>query len=63
VFGWGILLGSKLFDLRVLAGAWSASPPESLSLMPYGSTIRSTKNECLALSFEDILTRYLKRRL
>jgi hypothetical protein len=36
VFAWGILLGSKLFDLRVLAGAWSASPPESLSLLPYG---------------------------
>lgn len=34
--GWGILLGSKLFDLRVLVGAWSASPPESLSLLPYG---------------------------
>ncbi len=37
VLGYGILLGSKLFDLRVLAGAWSASPPESLSLMPYGT--------------------------
>jgi hypothetical protein len=37
VFAWGTLLGSKLFDLRVLAGAWSASPAESLSLMPYGS--------------------------
>jgi hypothetical protein len=36
VIAWGILLGGKLFDLRVLAGAWSASPPESLSLMPYG---------------------------
>lgn len=33
---WGILLGGKLFDLRVLVGAWSASPPESLSLLPYG---------------------------
>ncbi len=37
VLAWGILLGGKLFDLRVLAGAWSASPPESLSLLPYGS--------------------------
>ncbi len=36
VLAWGILLGGKLFDLLVLAGAWSASPPESLSLMPYG---------------------------
>ena len=36
VLAWGILLGGKLFDLRVLAGAWSASPPESLSLLPYG---------------------------
>jgi hypothetical protein len=36
VFAWGILLGAKLFDLRVLAGAWSASPPESLHLLPYG---------------------------
>ena len=36
VFAWGVLLGAMLFDLRVLAGAWSASPPESLSLLPYG---------------------------
>ena len=36
VFAWGVLLGATLFDLRVLAGAWSASPPESLSLLPYG---------------------------
>ncbi len=36
VLAWGILLGGKLFDLLVLADAWSASPPESLSLMPYG---------------------------
>lgn len=34
---WGLLLGAKLFDLRVLVGAWSASPPESLSLLPYGA--------------------------
>src|SRR5216684_2361362 len=37
VLAWGILLGGKLYDLIVLAGAWSASPPESLSLMPYGA--------------------------
>ena len=36
VLAWGVLVGATLFDLRVLAGAWSASPPESLSLMPYG---------------------------
>jgi len=36
VIAWGILLGAKLFDLRVLVGAWSASPPESLDLLPYG---------------------------
>ena len=36
VLAWGVLVGAKLFDLRVLAGAWSASPPESLSLLPYG---------------------------
>lgn len=36
VLAWGILVGGKLFDLRVLVGAWSASPPESLSLLPYG---------------------------
>jgi hypothetical protein len=29
-------VGAKLFDLLVVAGAWSASPPESLKLMPYG---------------------------
>lgn len=37
VMAWGILVGGKLFDLRVLVGAWSASPPESLKLLPYGS--------------------------
>lgn len=37
VLAWGILLGGKLFDLRVLVGAWSANPPDSLSLLPYGS--------------------------
>lgn len=36
VLAWGILVGGKLFDLRVLVGAWSASPPESLSMLPYG---------------------------
>jgi len=36
VVAWGLLVGGKLFDLRVLVGAWSASPPESLSLLPYG---------------------------
>jgi hypothetical protein len=29
-------LGAKIFDLIVVAGAWGASPPESLKLMPYG---------------------------
>lgn len=32
----GPLLGAKLFDLVVLAGAWSARPPQSLAMMPYG---------------------------
>jgi hypothetical protein len=32
----GPLLGAKLFDLIVLAGAWSARPPASLAMMPYG---------------------------
>src|SRR5437660_12850254 len=36
VLGWGIGLGAKLFDLLVLAGAWSASPPASLAFLPYG---------------------------
>jgi hypothetical protein len=36
VISWGTLLGAKLFDLQVLVGAWSASPPESLNLLPYG---------------------------
>lgn len=34
----GPLLGAKLFDLLVLAGAWSAHPPASLAMMPYGKT-------------------------
>jgi hypothetical protein len=29
-------LGAKAFDLMVLATAWGAAPPESLTLMPYG---------------------------
>ena len=33
----GIGLGAKMFDLLVLAGAWGASPPGSLTLMPYGA--------------------------
>lgn len=37
VFTGGIVVGAKLFDLRVLVGAWSQSPPESLNLLPYGS--------------------------
>jgi hypothetical protein len=36
VIGWGIGLGGKLFDLIILAGAWSATPPASLVLLPYG---------------------------
>lgn len=32
----GPLLGAKLFDLVVLAGAWSRNPPASLAMMPYG---------------------------
>jgi len=36
VIGWGIGLGAKLFDLLVLAGAWSAAPPASFALLPYG---------------------------
>ena len=36
VLGWGIGLGAKVFDLLVVAGAWSASPPVSLTLLPYG---------------------------
>lgn len=31
---WGVLLGAKVFDLVVLAGAWSAAPPASLRLLP-----------------------------
>ena len=36
IFGWGIGLGAKLFDLVVVGGAWSASPPGSFALLPYG---------------------------
>lgn len=34
----GPLLGAKLFDLVVLAGAWAADPPQSLKMMPYGKS-------------------------
>jgi hypothetical protein len=36
VVAWGLLVGGKLFDLRVLVGAWSAAPPASLEMLPYG---------------------------
>ena len=36
VVGWGTGLGAKLFDLLIVAGAWSASPPASFALLPYG---------------------------
>jgi hypothetical protein len=36
VIGWGVGLGAKLFDLVVVAGAWSATPPASFALLPYG---------------------------
>ncbi len=36
IFGWAVGLGAKLFDLVVVAGAWSASPPASFALLPYG---------------------------
>jgi hypothetical protein len=36
VLGWGIGLGAKLFDLLVVAAAWTASPPASFALLPYG---------------------------
>ena len=36
VIGWGTGLGAKLFDLIVVAGAWSAAPPASFALLPYG---------------------------
>ncbi len=40
VLGWGIALGAKLFDLIVVTGAWSASPPRSLAFLPYGPRFR-----------------------
>lgn len=36
VLGLGIGLGAKPFDLLVVAGAWSAAPPASFALLPYG---------------------------
>jgi hypothetical protein len=36
VLSWAVALGAKLFDLIVVAGAWSAAPPASLALLPYG---------------------------
>ena len=36
VIGWGIGLGGKIFDLLIVAGAWSAKPPSSFNLLPYG---------------------------
>lgn len=36
IVAWGVGLGAKLFDLIVVAGAWSAAPPASFSLLPYG---------------------------
>lgn len=48
--GWGIGLGAKLFDLLVLARSWGASPPASLSLMPYGKDLWGVRQGTLSLS-------------
>jgi hypothetical protein len=40
VLGHRVALGAKLFDLVVIAGAWSAAPPASLTLLPYGPHYR-----------------------
>ncbi len=40
VVGWGIALGALLFDLIVIAGAWSESPPRSLVFLPCGPRFR-----------------------
>ena len=36
ILGWAVGFAAKLFDL-VVAGAWTASPPASFTLLPYGS--------------------------
>jgi len=36
VIGWSTGLGGKLFDLIIVAGAWSAAPPASFALLPHG---------------------------
>jgi len=36
VVAWGVGLGAKLFEFTVVISAWSADPPASLALMPYG---------------------------
>ncbi len=40
VIGWAVALGAKLFDLIVVTGAWSASPPRSLAFLPSGPRFR-----------------------
>lgn len=37
VVSFGIALGAKIYDLAVLATAWGAAPPTSLTLLPYGA--------------------------
>jgi uncharacterized membrane protein len=37
VLAWGIGTGAQLFDRLVLVSAWSATPPQSLVFLPYGS--------------------------
>ena len=41
VLGWGVALGAKLFDLIVVAGAWSSAPPRSLAFLPSGPRFRA----------------------
>ena len=48
VVGWAIGFGAKLFDLVVVAGAWSSSPPASFALLPYGKHYPINPNSILA---------------
>src|SRR5438105_13398627 len=50
VLAWGIGAGAKLYDLIVVAGAWSAAPPESLCLMPYGARFTVCPGQFFALT-------------
>ena len=53
VLAWGIVLGAKLFDLRVVAGAWSAAPSRITQPVAVWSSFSGQPRTILRTDFRD----------